>query len=101
MGESYSVGDQIRTALPRIGGDACASYANGLSGSGPAPRVRCAMSEPTRTELRQAYAAGWRDAVSLAALRIRAYEGSGADDAIRELEHMFNVGPEQMPESEP
>lgn len=41
----------------------------------------------------EAYAAGWRDCAALAAIRIRAYEGKGADDAIRELEHMVEEGP--------
>ncbi len=41
----------------------------------------------------EAYSAGWRDCAALAALRIRAYEGAGADDAIRELEHMVEEGP--------
>lgn len=44
----------------------------------------------------EAYAAGWRDCASLAALRIRAYEGAGADDAIRELEYMVEAGPEKQ-----
>lgn len=53
------------------------------------------MCADQTTPIQEAYAAGWRDAVSLAALRIRAYEGEGADDAIRELEVMVERGPEQ------
>lgn len=49
----------------------------------------------------EAYAAGWRDCAALAAVRIRAYEGEGADDAIRELEAMVERGPEHMEEQRP
>lgn len=50
--------------------------------------------EPNTDALKEAAAHAWDNCCLLAIARIRAYEGQGAEDAIRELEHMFGTGPE-------
>jgi hypothetical protein len=47
----------------------------------------------TESIAQEAYAAGWRDGVALAAIRLRAYEKPTAEDVADELAHMVEEGP--------